>query len=198
MLTLTSETRTWSHGVPAGAKFASLFAATALLLMLDGLVAQLAMLTGTGLLYLSAGWRFTREGARALRLVVVIALLVALWNAALGTPERGAVVALRLVTAVALANAVTMTTRLDETLGLVERLLSRLGVPAVYGRRFALAVALTIRFIPVLAAKAALLADAWRVRSPRRPSARIVLPMALVALDDAEHVADALRARGGA
>ncbi|PJE28084.1 ABC transporter permease, partial [Pseudooceanicola lipolyticus] len=42
-----------------------------------------------------------------------------------------------------------------------------------------------------------LLAESWRARSPRRPGLRTILPLAALAIDDAEHVAEALRARGG-
>jgi len=34
-------------------------------------------------------------------------------------------------------------------------------------------------------------------RSRRRPGWQLVLPLSLAALDDADHVAEALRARGG-
>ena len=43
-----------------------------------------------------------------------------------------------------------------------------------------------------------ILRESWRARSPRRPGWRILLPATLAALDDADHVAEALRARGGA
>ena len=40
-------------------------------------------------------------------------------------------------------------------------------------------------------------ASTWRARSPRRPGWQILMPVTLLAIDDAEHVAEALRARGG-
>ena len=55
-----------------------------------------------------------------------------------------------------------------------------------------------IRFIPVMLLRMEALALAFRARSARRGSWRIVMPGVLAALDDADHVADALRARGGA
>ena len=60
-----------------------------------------------------------------------------------------------------------------------------------------LAMALVVRFVPVLAAKGQALAMAWRARSQRPPGWRIIVPFAVTAIDDAEHVAEALRARGG-
>ena len=60
-----------------------------------------------------------------------------------------------------------------------------------------IAVALVVRFTPVLIGKGAALADAWRSRCVKRASWRLVFPLSLVAIDDAEHVAEALKARGG-
>ena len=60
-----------------------------------------------------------------------------------------------------------------------------------------LALALVIRFIPVMLTRTEAISLAFRARSPRRPGWRLLMPVSLAALDDAEHVADALRARGG-
>ena len=55
-----------------------------------------------------------------------------------------------------------------------------------------------IRFIPVMLARFDQLAFAWRARAARRMGWQVLMPAALAALDDAAHVAEALRARGGA
>jgi biotin transport system permease protein len=104
---------------------------------------------------------------------------------------------LRLVTAVALANLVTLTTRLDAMMAVVERAARPLERFGLSPRVLAVAIALVIRFTPVLLLRAGQLMEAWRARSPRRPGWRVVVPVTLAALDDAEHVAEALRARGG-
>ena len=62
----------------------------------------------------------------------------------------------------------------------------------------ALAIALVVRFIPALTQRLSDISDAFRARSPKRPGWRILVPAVLSALDDADRVADALRARGGA
>lgn len=197
MIALTSEIPTWAHRVPAAAKFAALFVLTVAVVAPRWLPGPGLALAGAAALYLSCGLDFARAGARALRGIVVIAVIIGLWHWATGAAETGMLVAGRLVAAVAFANFVTMTTRLDDTTALFDRALGRIGLPAAPRRRFALALALAIRFIPVLADKGARLAEAWRARSRRRPGARIVLPMALLAIDDAEQVAEALRARSG-
>jgi len=64
-------------------------------------------------------------------------------------------------------------------------------------RGIGVAMALVVRFTPVLAVKGRALSLAWRARSRRKVGWRILVPFAVLAIDDAEHVAEALRARGG-
>ena len=99
--------------------------------------------------------------------------------------------------AVALANLVTMTSRMDDLIGLVTWAANPLGRVGLKPRILAVSIALFIRFLPVLIEKGGFLVESWRSRSTKRASWRLVVPMALLALDDAETVAEALRARGG-
>ena len=106
-------------------------------------------------------------------------------------------IALRMTTAVGLATLVTMTTSLARMMAVVRWLATPLRVLGLRTRGIELAVALVIRFTPVLADKGQLLAQSWRARSARRVGWRILMPFAVLAIDDAERVAEALRARGG-
>ncbi|RAZ87649.1 energy-coupling factor transporter transmembrane component T [Cereibacter johrii] len=197
MLTLTSPIETRLHRLPAGAKLTALALAAVALVPLDSLPLLAPAALATALLYGAQGGAFARHGLALLRPLWPFLLILALWHGWTGELARGCAVALKLLIAVALANLVTMTTRLDDMIAVLERLarpLQRLGLaPHV----LAISIALVIRFTPVLLARAERLAEAWRARSPRRPSWRIVAPLALGALDDAEQVAEALRARGG-
>jgi biotin transport system permease protein len=196
MIAASFDRPTWAHAVPAAAKFAALLLFTLVILRLDRPQALgLCLLALVGL-YLSCGPAFAMAGLRALRGIAVVATLIAVWHLATGRTEAAMVLPLRLILAVLAATFVTLTTRLDEIAALVDRVLALVRVPAVTRRR--LAIALTIRFVPVLRDKGAALAEAWRARSPRRPGVRIALPLALIAIDDAERVGEALRARGGA
>jgi biotin transport system permease protein len=60
-----------------------------------------------------------------------------------------------------------------------------------------LAIALVIRLTPVLVERGGQLTQAWKARSRNAPNWRIILPFTVLALDDADRVAEALRARGG-
>jgi biotin transport system permease protein len=197
MLCLTSPARTRWHAVPAGWKLAGL-AVFSTLIFPEDRIGVLALATaGVALLYLAEGRRFARAGLRQLRALLPFLLVIVVYHAATGTIPAGAVVALRLLSAVAAANLVTMTTRLEDMMAVVEaalRPLQRLGLNV---GALAVAVALVVRFTPALAEKVGRLIEAWRGRSARRAGWRIVPPFLLLALDDAEHVAEAIRARGG-
>lgn len=197
MISLTSPVRTWAHGWPAGAKLGGLCAATLLLFFIESVPVHFAIFGSVLLVYALPGRLFFSGGVRRLWLLWPFVLVVLLWHKWDGTAAQGGAICLRLLSAVALANLVTMTTRLTDMLAVIRWLawpLRRLGLQTA---ALELAVALTIRLTPVLAEKGELLSASWRARARRRPGWRILMPFTVLALDDAEHVAEALRARGG-
>lgn len=197
MLTLTSPIETWAHPVPAGPKLLVLAGVTVGLFALASPLYLLAAVLAVTMLVASAGRAFALESARMLWPLWPFVLIVGLWHLITADLEAGLVIVLRMAAAVAAANFVTMTTRLYDMLAVIERLLSPLRALGLSPRPLALALALVIRFIPVMLTRIDTIALAFRARSPRRASWRILMPATLAALDDAEHVADALRARGG-
>lgn len=197
MLALTSPVLTPFHRVPAGVKLAVLAVVTVGLFRLDRPAPLAVALVAIALLHLPGGWPFARHALRLLRPLWPFAAVIAVWHLWTADIDGGLVILLRLTAALAAANLVTMTTLLSDMIVVLERLarpLGRLGLPP---RTLALAIALAIRFLPVLTERLATLSDAWRARSPRRPGWRILAPAALATLDDADRVAEALRARGG-
>jgi biotin transport system permease protein len=198
MLTLTSPVETWAHRVPAGAKLAGLGLATSgLFLLSTPLPLGLAAVATAGLA-LTGGIGFARMALRLLWPLWPFVVIVTLWHLWSADLTGGAVVLLRMVTAVALANLVTMTTRLSDMIQVFQWLALPLAPLGLSPRRLALAFALVIRFIPVMLDRMVQIGQAWSARSPRRPRWRVLVPATLAALDDADRVAEALRARGGA
>ena len=197
MLTLTSPVECWAHRQAAGMKLVVLAVATTGLFLVASPWVLAGALLATGGLYLSAGTGFARSGLRLLWPLWPFVAVVGLWHLWTGEVVQGAAILLRMVTAVALANFVTMTTRLSDMLAVFERLARPLA-PILPPRRLALAFALVIRFIPVMLERMALIRQSWAARSPRSPRWRVMVPATLAALEDADRVAEALRARGGA
>ncbi|MGH1331787.1 MAG: energy-coupling factor transporter transmembrane component T family protein [Paracoccaceae bacterium] len=197
MISLTSPVKTKAHSWPAGAKLFGLCAVTMILFFVENLALQGAFFAFVLILYGLAGRRFFIAGMRQLRLLWPFVVIVGIWHVWTGDYGVGGIVILRLLSAVAFANLITMTTRLSDMIDVLRVLtgpLSRLGLRA---NVLELAIALVIRLTPVLVQKGALLSEAWRARSPRKAAWHIILPFTVLALDDADHVAEALRARGG-
>lgn len=197
MLSLAVPGKSWLHKMPVGAKLAALCLATMSMLVIDHWpYALIGALFVVGL-YLSVSLSFARLGAARLRPLAFVIAIIALYQIYVGHYEQGAVICLKIVSAVALANLVTMTSRLDAIIAVVEKLtapLRHIGLPP---RMVAVSVGLVMRFTPVFLQKGNSLHEAWRARSAKRPNHRLLVPLALGALDDADRVADAIRARGG-
>jgi biotin transport system permease protein len=197
MISLTSPVKTRAHGWPAGAKLLVLCVTSVGLFAAPFLWFQFLAATMVMVLYALPGQVFWRHGMRRIWPLWPFVVLVLAWHLATGAAYAGAVITLRMLTAVALANLVTMTTTLEAMMGVIRRLLfpiTRLGLNL---RAIELAAAMVIRFTPVLSQKGAALALAWRARARRRAGWRVIVPFLVLALDDADHVAEALRARGG-
>jgi biotin transport system permease protein len=197
MISLTSPVRTRAYGWPAGLKLSLLCIATAVLFIRQDIAFHVVAFAVTAAVYVLPGARFARAGARALWRLWPFVVLVAVWHLVIGAGGQGAVIVLRMLTAVGLANLVTMTTSLSQMIATVMWLVAPLAKIGLNARALALGIALVVRFTPALADKGTALTQAWAARSPRRASWRIILPFAVLAIDDAEHVAEALRARGG-
>ncbi len=197
MISLTSPVKTWAHGWSAGLKLAALCVTTVVLFAAQGVIWHFGFFLFTGLLYALPGKVFWRAGAARLWALWPFVVLMLVWHVLTGQAQGGTVIVLRMMTAVALANLVTMTTRLSDMMGVMRWLMRPLRLVGVKTERIELAMALVIRFTPVLSQKGSALVMAWRARSAHRAGWRIMIPFAVLAIDDAEQVAEALRARGG-
>jgi len=197
MISLSSPVRTWAHDWPAGVKLGALSASTFALFFIESLPLQLGFLVVLTVIYAIPGPQFFRYGMSRLLVLWPFILALAAWHFLTGDYEAGAVVAVRLVVAVGLANLVTMTTALSDMIDVLSRLTAPLRLLGLNTRALEIAVALAIRMTPTMLAKGSALGAAWKARSSKWATWRIVLPFVLLALDDADHVADALKARGG-
>jgi biotin transport system permease protein len=109
--------------------------------------------------------------------------------------EAAAVMAMRLVLAVALAALYTLTTPVTATLDAVQALLRpfRRWIDA---DRVGLALALTIRCVPLLAELVREVLDARKARGAEGSLLALAVPVIVRALRTAEHLGEALTARG--
>jgi biotin transport system permease protein len=197
MISLTSPVETKAHSWRAGFKLTVLFLSTIVLFSIDNIFILSAFLAVVFTLYALPGMVFMKYGFSKLRILWPFVLVISIWHAWIFELVEGLTIVTRMICAVALANLVTMTTKLSEMIDVVAFLTNPLQRFGFNFRILELAIALVIRMTPVLLNKGQGLTMAWQARSTRRSGWRIILPFTLIALDDAEHVAEALKARGG-
>ncbi|TAK50114.1 MAG: energy-coupling factor transporter transmembrane protein EcfT [Xanthobacteraceae bacterium] len=195
MITTYLARRTWLHGVPAGVKLFALAALSFMLLPVQDwrILATAAMLAA---LVFAALGREARQRLALIRPLLPVLAIIAAFQVMTGDWRDAVGAVARLTLMVMLAELVTMTTTMAammEALAPVLRPLRHLGLDP---RALTLAVALVIRFVPVLLEAWQRRAEAWRARSGRRPALRLVAPFVAEALRLADHVAEALTARG--
>ena len=196
MISLNSPHKTPYHNYPAALKLVLLCAVTVVLFSIDSIAILLLVLFVSAFMYALCGRLFFVAGFKQLFILWPFVVIVLLWHVLTNTPAQGATIILRLLCAFTFANLVTMTTRLTDMIQVINTVLSplrRFGFNPVW---VGIAIGLVIRFTPVFRVKGAGLYQAWRARSSSRPQLKIVQPFAGLVIDDAEQVAQALRARG--
>ncbi len=187
--------KTWLHHVPAGFKLAGLALFSLLLLPVD----DWRILAGVLAMVLAVYAGFGRAGfARLALLRPLIPLLVIVGGvqALSGGWHAGAVVSLRLLAMLLLADLVSMTTTMSALMDVLAPLFNLLRPLGVNPRKMALAVALVLRFVPVLLMRWRAREEAWKARSHRRVPVRLVAVFLADILQLADRVAESLDARG--
>lgn len=197
MISLTSPIRTRAHDWPAGPKLLALCVVTMVLFSQTGIVFHACALGGILAIYTLPGTRFLRFGLQRLKPLLPFVAVVMIWHAVTRDVTAGAVISLRLLSAVALANLVTLTTKLSDMIAVVQVLTTPLRRLGLSTKQLELGIALVVRFTPVLTQKGTQLSEAWRARSKKQPKWQTIIPLAVLAIDDAEYVAEAIKARGG-
>jgi biotin transport system permease protein len=182
------------HRCPAGAKILALIGAGSLLFAWPRLDLALAVLGLAGLLYRIAGIPVRLMLAQLRPLAWILSLLV-LVQLALDGWLAGLLVAARLAALVLLAGLVTLTTRSADLIEALQRGLSWLRPLGVNPAKAGLAVALTLRFIPVLAAVTAEVREAQRARGLERSLVALTIPVVVRMLKMSDDIAAAIDAR---
>jgi biotin transport system permease protein len=187
----------WAHRMRVGPKMLALaFASIALFWVQNAVLLALALAGVIGL-YATLGPNALRQGAGMLRPILWVVGIILAFHIFRAEYYAGLVICLRLLVLVALANFVTLTSRLVDMTELFLWLLSPLKRIGVNTAAIGLALGMVMRFTPVFMARAGQLTQSWRARGGKRVSWQIILPLFITVVDDADHVAESLRARGG-
>jgi biotin transport system permease protein len=187
--------RTWLHRVPAGTKLVTLAVLSIILIPVNDWRILALALTSLGVVYASMG----RQGlARlgSLKPLLPLILIIGALQAASEGWGHGVAVIMRILAMVLLADLVSMTTTMSALMEAMTPALRVLRPVGVNPRKTALAVTLVLRFVPVLLGKWQAREEAWRSRTRRRMPLRLVAAFIAEILQLADHVAEALDARG--
>lgn len=196
MISLYLARQSWLHRWPAGAKLLCLAGISIGLYFVTWPWLMGLALAGTLGLYASLG-KTALHQLKVLRpLLFLFAAMFAVQWWTVGLIDS-LVLVLRMSTLVLLANLITLTTRMDAMMTAVTPALYPLRWVGVSPERIGFAVALLIRFVPVLMATLHDLRESWRARGGGKALWRLAIPMTIQAIRLSDRVADALAARGG-
>ena len=187
--------KTWLHRVPAGFKLAGLALFSLLLLPVD----DWRILAGVLAVVLAIYAGFGRAGSARLALLrplVPLLVIVGSVQTLSSGWHAGAVVSLRLLAMLLLADLVSMTTTMSALMDVLAPVFNLLRPLGVNPRKMALAVALVLRFVPVLLTRWRAREEAWKARTHRRVPVRLVAVFLADILQLADRVAESLDARG--
>ncbi|HWJ73432.1 MAG TPA: energy-coupling factor transporter transmembrane protein EcfT [Kaistia sp.] len=187
--------RSWLHRLPAGAKVSGLLAASLTLFLVASPAVAICAVPLAAAIYLSTGtpWRRLISDLRGPALLIAF---IFLFHLAFGSAEDGVLAVARFATLILLASAVTLTTPVSEMAELVEWLLGPLARFGVRPEKVGLAIALAIRFIPVIAEEYRHIREAQAARGLGRNPLALIVPLVIRTLKAADALADAIEARG--
>ncbi|NBW01867.1 MAG: hypothetical protein EBR85_09300 [Betaproteobacteria bacterium] len=195
MISLYISSNTWLHRIPASAKLLALLLLSMAMFRLDdsrwlaiGLLAAFAAYGSIG----SPGLcRLIALGA-LLPVIIGIAIFQAFvmgWELAFRS-------AIKLILMIIFADLITATTPMQAMLQVFQKLLAPIiRLLGFSEKKISLAVAIMIRFIPVLAAQWQQQQQAWTARTHRKPGFRLLVPFITTALARTDQVAEALSSR---
>ncbi|NYJ06982.1 energy-coupling factor transporter transmembrane component T [Petropleomorpha daqingensis] len=188
------------HRAPAGLKLLVLVALGVLLFAFPSLPVAAGALAAVLLVALAGARLPVGLLARQARAVAVWVAAIVVLQVAVGDLPTAVATGLRLLALVLAAAVVTATTRVTAMVAVVERLCAPLRLVGVRPSRVGLALAMTLRFIPLVAERADRIREAQAARggSTRGPRAllRLVVPLLVSVLQLAHTVSEALDARG--
>lgn len=196
MRSLYIEQKTWLHGVGASKKLFVLAACGMTLTFVNSPVLLACAFSAALLVLLSLG-KVALHSLGMLRSLLIACGLIVVLHWLLGSMGQGTESAARLATAGSLALALTLTTRFEALLSVLEKVLGPLRVVGLPVERIALGLGLQLRFVEDFYLQWQRLNEAHRVRTGRAGGLRLIAPLVIRVLSTSERVADALIARLG-
>ena len=147
--------------------------------------------------FLAGGLKFLGLGLYQLKITIPFVIILTVWHLYLGNVDQGVTLIFRLISAFLIANLFLLTSKIHDIILAIQKYSFYLKIFRINPHAVSITLGLFIRSIPILNQRAKNLMLAQSARSTKRSFWRISVPLALSILDDADHVSEALRARGG-
>ena len=147
--------------------------------------------------FFAGGLKFLGLGLYHLKITIPFVTILAVWHLYLGNADKGVILIFRLISAFLIANLFLLTSKIHDIILAIQKYSFYLKIFRINPHAISITLGLFIRSIPILNQRAKNLMLAQSARSTKRSFWRISVPLALSILDDADHVSEALRARGG-
>jgi len=165
----------WLHALPAGVKLLALSAATWTLFASQSLWLFAAAFGFAGINYALLG----KAGLRRLTLLrplIPLLAIIMVFQYFAADAHSALISAVRLLAMILLADLVTLSTPLQAMIDVLNRLLRPLSFLGIRHDTVSLAIALVIRFVPLVLESWRRCEDAWRARTGTSPGLRLVRP----------------------
>ena len=146
---------------------------------------------------LVGGVKFLKSGIYSLKVALPFLVVLIFWHIYTDDINQGINLVFRLLTALLIANLFLFTSKIHDIILAIHKYSRYLKVFGINPHAVSITIGLFIRSIPMLNLRAKNLMLAQSARSTKRSFWRVSVPLALSIFDDAEHVSEALRARGG-
>jgi biotin transport system permease protein len=196
VLALYSPVPSVLHRAPAGLELAALAGLSVLLFAVPTVPVAGTALVVVVLVGLVGARLTPRQLLAQLRPVWLWLVGLLVFHLVVTDLATGALAVLRLAALVLAAAVVTATCRVAELVAVVEWLCAPLRLVGVRPARIGLAIAMTLRFIPLVAERAERIREAQAARGATRPLFLSLVPLLVQVLQLAHTTAEALDARG--
>ena len=177
--------------------FLSCFATAILFFIKNSLVMFSIFLVLLLIYFLVGGLKFLGSGLYHLKITIPFVFILAIWHLYIDNLDNGVTLIFRLISAFLIANLFLLTSKIHDIILAIQKYSFYFKIFRINPHALSITVGLFIRSIPILNQRAKNLMLAQSARSTKRSFWRISVPLALSILDDADHVSEALRARGG-
>ena len=147
--------------------------------------------------FLVGGLKFLGSGLYHLKITIPFVFILAIWHLYIDNLDNGVTLIFRLISAFLIANLFLLTSKIHDIILAIQKCSFYLKIFRINPHAVSITIGLFIRSIPILNQRAKNLMLAQSARSTKRSFWRISVPLVLSILDDADHVSEALRARGG-